>query len=227
MENAEMKENERKENFEDWVKFAEFVECDDGTRTKDKDFNKWVKLAKKRWDGNSVREKDFKEKMDSPGIYAIAYGKPDKTKFDFIEKIVYFGMTNSIGGLKSRLRQFYNTIWKKKSEHGGASRFCFFFNVEKKIKDENWRKKLYVSIWPFQDCDVDKYKNGCIHTKKEDKKVEKTLHRMGEIAKEEYYCFAEYVKKWGHMPPFNDKICSPKKEKKRQSLPISVQYVRQ
>ena len=33
---------------------------------------------------------------------------------------------------------------------------------------------------------------------------------MGEVAKLEYDCFAEYVEKFGNLPEFNDKSKSPK-----------------
>jgi len=52
-------------------------------------------------------------------------------------------------------------------------------------------KKLYVSIAPFE-CDV---KSNSL----------KDLRVMGQVAKFEYDCFAEYVKEHKKLPKFNDK----------------------
>lgn len=90
-------------------------------------------------------------------------------------KVEFFGMTNSIGGLKSRLKQFDNTIIGK-SGHGGAERFLF------KYKHHNIRsKKILVSICPVE-CIV-KSNNP------------KDLLMMSEVAWLEYCCFAQYAKK--------------------------------
>src|SRR5579859_6548839 len=61
--------------------------------------------------------------LASPGIYALAISRKaiSGTAFSWRPEIVYIGMTNSKGGLKSRLQQFDNTI-KGKSGHGGAER---------------------------------------------------------------------------------------------------------
>ena len=59
--------------------------------------------------------------INMPGIYAIAISDQNlEGDFSFSEKIVYFGMTNSQGGLRSRLKAFDNTI-KDKTGHGGAA----------------------------------------------------------------------------------------------------------
>lgn len=58
-----------------------------------------------------------------PGVYAIAYtpsnlsGRP----FSWRREIIYIGMTNSVLGLKGRLKQFDNTI-AGNTGHGGADR---------------------------------------------------------------------------------------------------------
>lgn len=101
------------------------------------------------------------------------------------------GMTNAIGGLKSRLYQFDVTI-KGGRVHGGAHRFRFKHpNYDSLIRD------LYVSVSPFR-CQV-------TSGKPEDFRV------MGEVAKFEYECFAIYAEAHGHLPEFNDKKRSPKK----------------
>jgi len=131
--------------------------------------------------------------MEYPGIYAIAVsstnlsGKP----FSLISKIAYFGMTNSKGGLKSRLKAFDNTI-KGKSGHGGAHRFRF-----KYPKYSELETALYVAVCPFP-CDVHSHQPS-------------DLKKMGEVAKFEYICFADFVEKFGRLPEFNDLKRSPKK----------------
>ncbi len=100
-------------------------------------------------------------------------------------------MTNSGGGLKSRLKQFDNTIIGK-SGHGGAERFTYEYK-----KHKAFAQKLFVSVCPVV-CDVKP-------------NSPKDLLLMGEIAWLEYYCFAQYAKKYKKLPKFNDKKLSPKK----------------
>ncbi len=146
-------------------------------------FSKWISWA----------ERDKLSGIKYPGVYALAVSENDlsNTKYKLIQEIKYFGMTNSGGGLKSRLKQFDNTIIGK-SGHGGAERFLYEY---KKHKD--FAHKLFVSVCPVV-CDV-KSNNP------------KDLLLMGEIAWLEYYCFAQYAKKYKKLPKFNDKKLSPKK----------------
>ncbi len=144
-------------------------------------FSKW-----KKW-GN---RNEF-DNINFPGIYCIAISKIDinETIFNWSENIKYIGMTNSKGGLKSRLRQFDYTIIGK-TGHGGADRFRF--------KHQNYNalvEDLYVAVWPVL-CDVKSNEP-------------KDLRIMGEVAKSEYDCFAIYVEKFGSLPEFNQRE-SPK-----------------
>lgn len=146
-------------------------------------FTNWI-----RWADRS----DLKD-IAYPGVYAIAISKNDMSgvSFSWIPDIVYIGMSNAIGGLKSRLYQFDITI-KGGKGHGGASRFRF--------KHPNYQalnRKLYVSVRPFP-CDVTTEGPG-------------DLRVMGDVTKYEYECFALYVENYGHLPEFNDKKRSPKK----------------
>ncbi|MDQ8182720.1 hypothetical protein [Pelagicoccus sp. SDUM812005] len=128
-----------------------------------------------------------------PGVYAIAISNRsiNEKPFDYIPQIAYFGMTNSQGGLKSRLKAFENTI-AGKTGHGGAQRFIF------KHKDyDSLTPRLFVSIHPI-DCDVNS-------------KEPKDLRKMGDVAKLEYECFARFVERFGKLPEFNDMKLSPKK----------------
>ena len=67
--------------------------------------------------------------MGYPGVYALAVSEKDISdkKFDWVEEIIYFGMTNSGGGLRARLKQFDNTIIGKEG-HGGGE--VFGSNIE-------------------------------------------------------------------------------------------------
>jgi hypothetical protein len=128
-----------------------------------------------------------------PGVYALAISSTDisGTSFSWLKEIFYIGMTNSKGGLKSRLQQFDNTI-NGGYGHGGGQRVRF-----KHANYARLKSRLYVSVHSW-DCDVTSNKPG-------------DLRMMGEIAKHEYECFALFVERFDHLPEFNDKRKSPKK----------------
>lgn len=146
--------------------------------------------------GNRDDLKDIK----CPGIYVIRISIKNihGRKFTWHKEIVYVGMTNGITGLKGRLKAFDNTINGKRG-HGGADRFRY--------KHQNYNslvKKLFVSIAPFPG-DVTS-------------NLPKDLLVMGNVAKFEYQCFAQYVEKYGVLPEFNNK-----KESKKYSLTYGKQ----
>jgi hypothetical protein len=147
-------------------------------------FSKWVRFD----------ERKKLEQLKYPGIYAIAYSNEDISgkDFDWIKEIVYIGMSFK-RNLRIRLEEFYKTINLKSGQHDPAKRFCFNLDNE----DENWREKLCVSVMPIP-CDVRS-------------NSPKDLICMGEIEKQEYVCFAKYVRKHKEMPRFNDEKRSPKK----------------
>lgn len=151
-------------------------------------FSKWSK-----WDDRNNILGSF-----NPGIYIIAISDKDlsNTNFSWIGNIVYVGMTNSAQGLKGRLSQFDKTIagLGGRPAHGGADRMRY-----KHRKYIVLKKNLYVSIYQLE-CNVKSKKPNDLRT-------------MGEVAKLEYVCFAEYVEKYGEMPEFN-KITSLKYSKK-------------
>ena len=145
-------------------------------------FSKWAKWENR----NKLKNINF------PGIYIIAISEKnlEDNDFNWIPQINYVGMTNSVAGLKGRLKQFDNTIGGRNG-HGGADRFRFEYqNYDELVKN------LYVSVRYFE-CDVKSNKP-------------KDLRVMGEVAKFEYDCFAVYVEKFGSLPKFNDKKNSPK-----------------
>ena len=147
-------------------------------------FSCWVK-----WEN---RQQQLKDDLRHPGIYALAISissLADKS-FSWDREIVYFGMTNSATGLKGRLKQFDNTI-NGKDGHGGAWRFRYDHpNYTELIS------KLYVAVSSFE-CKVTSNKPS-------------DLLIMGDVAKAEYECWAEYVAKFNQLPKYNDKKNSPK-----------------
>jgi len=144
-------------------------------------FSNWVKWEKRNeLDG-----------INYPGIYCIAVSSKVLTEFSFISELEYIGMTNSKGGLKSRLRQFDDTIKKKRTNHGGADRFLYEYENYDEVKET-----IYVAILSFK-CNT---KNPSPND----------IRIMGEVAKCEYDCWAIYIEKHGRYPKFNDKKESPK-----------------
>ena len=157
---------------------------------KEREFSNWVNFNNRA----EIQDKNWK----FPGIYAIAYSKKDLSnqKFNLLENIVYFGMTNSISGLRGRLKQFETTIYLTRDQHGGANRFIYSLSKE----DGSWINRLYVSVMYFK-CDVTTNNPN-------------DLLVMGDVLKQEFICFSDYAKKFKKLPRFNDKKASPKKEKK-------------
>jgi len=130
--------------------------------------------------------------VKNPGIYILAISGKDLSNqpFSWREEIIYIGMTNSSAGLKGRLQQFDNTI-NGKTGHGGADRVRFKYEGYEELS-----KRLFVSVMPVF-CNVKSNHPD-------------DLLKMGDVAKLEYVCFAEYASKFGHLPQFNDKKNSPK-----------------
>ena len=145
-------------------------------------FSKWEK-----W-----KERHNIPHLKEPGVYVIAISNKNISgkKFKLIKEIIYFGMTNSNGGLKNRLQSFDNGI-KGGNGHGGAQRFY------RKFKSKPPFPKLFVSISP---------------RKREAKSNIPTVWRIeGEILKQECDCIANYAEKYRELPMFNDHKKSPKK----------------
>lgn len=150
-------------------------------------FTNWIKWEdRNRLDG-----------LKYPGIYCIAVSNKSLTKFSFIPELEYIGMTNSKGGLKSRLMQFDSTIKKKRTNHGGADRFLYQYENYDEVKDN-----LYVATRSFK-CNN---KNP----------LPKDLRIMGEVTKCEYDCWAIYIENNGRYPKFNDIKTAPKFSKTKK-----------
>jgi hypothetical protein len=133
------------------------------------------------------------ERLHFPGVYAIAISDSDiaGTAFSWRPEVIYVGMTNGKGGLKSRLQQFDNTI-KGRDGHGGGQRVRFKYPDYYTLAP-----KLYVSVYPYE-CNV-------VSNQPLDLRI------MGNVAKHEYECFALFAETFDRLPEFNDKKKSPKK----------------
>ncbi len=145
-------------------------------------FTSWI-----RWS-----DRETLGEMSQPGVYVIALSDKDLSgsAFDWLPEVIYVGMTNSKGGLRSRLQQFDNTIrWRE--GHDGARR------VRHRHGDyATLVPRLYVSVCA-RECDV-------VRASAADLRI------MGEVARLEYDCLATFVDAFGELPEFNDKAISPK-----------------
>ncbi len=132
------------------------------------------------------------ENLKFPGVYALAISKHDLSgkSFSWIKEIVYVGMSNALSGLKGRLKQFENTIIGK-TGHGGAERFLHDYRNDKKLVP-----LLYLAVAPYI-CDVTS-------------NAPADLLVMGDVAKAEYECWAQYVSHFQKLPKYNNKKISPK-----------------
>jgi hypothetical protein len=129
-----------------------------------------------------------------PGVYLLAISPITiaGVAFSWRPEVIYVGMTNARGGLKSRLKQFDDTIRFAASNHGGGERVRFKHRDYAQLCPQ-----LYVSVRSWE-CDVTSNKPA-------------DLRIMGEVEKQEYECQALFVEAFGALPEFNDKKRSPKK----------------
>jgi len=151
-------------------------------------FSKWVHINNP--DEIMKREELKRAGHYVPGVYAIAYSNDNLSgrEFNYIEDIVYFGMSINKRGLQGRLYQFFRAINGKINQHSGAERMYSVLSKE----DINWKDKLYISLWPCIYCNVITFSH-------------EDLIIMGDIAKQEYICLSEYKKRYNKMPRFCNK----------------------
>jgi len=147
-----------------------------------------------RW--KSWQARDTLERLQFPGGYAIAISQANLADcpFALVSQIVYFGMTNAGGGLRSRLKQFDIVIRTGKGFHGGADRFRKDYP-----EPENSLSQFFVAVAPFE-CNVMSA-------------TPSDLRSMGAVAQMEFECFAAYVEHFGQLPKYNDRKKSPKASK--------------
>jgi hypothetical protein len=139
--------------------------------------------------------------LEFPGVYVIAISDVhlNDKPFAWRRDIAYVGMTNAVGGLSARLRQFDLTISGKRVAHGGADR------VRQTHSDyQRLLPRLYVATRPIK-CNVT---SGAV----------RDLLLMGRVAQFEFQCLARYVERFGRLPLFNDKARSPKYSAKEEAI---------
>jgi len=142
----------------------------------------------KRW-----ADREQLDKLAYPGVYVLAVSDAplDGKLFSWRQDIVYVGMSNAVGGLAGRLRQFDLTISGTRNAHGGADRFRFKYRNYKRVIE-----RLFVAVRAVT-CDVRS-------------NSPRDLRLMGKVAQLEFLCLARFVEAFDVMPQFNDKSRSPK-----------------
>jgi hypothetical protein len=145
----------------------------------------------------SWKNKNNLSGINYPGIYVIAYTSTNLngTKFSWHHEIIYIGMTNSKGGLRSRLHQLDRTLKGKINKHGGADRIKYIHS-----NYDAFCENAYVTILPVK-CDPSKIEP-------------QQLIKMSDVPKYEYLCWAEYIDRYGELPKFNQKS-APKYSKRK------------
>lgn len=146
-------------------------------------FSNWVVWGERKALVNSA----------SPGVYVIARSERNiaGSPFAWSDWIIYIGMTNSLAGLKGRLKQFDDTISGRRLSHGGADRV--------RLKHQHYERlapSLFVSVASFKCNPASAQPND--------------LRKLGDVAKFEFVCLAEFAEHFKRLPQFNDKTESPK-----------------
>lgn len=128
-----------------------------------------------------------------PGIYILAYSDTDlQGKEIDLNEIFYVGMSNSLGGVNQRLKQFLAGI-ENGCCHSAAQRFFRdYANSVPYSKLEN-RKTFYVAYVPIK-CQVGKAS-----------RTPEDLRMMGEVTRLEYYVLAHIKEMLGREPELNKK----------------------
>ena len=98
-------------------------------------FSTWVPWA----------ERSSRANRQYPGIYLIAITSEDLNgKIAEWSQVSYIGMTNSQGGLQSRLQQFDNAIKGNNGHSGGNKAFQIWKHYS------TWASKVFVAVMPIE-----------------------------------------------------------------------------
>lgn len=152
------------------------------------------RLLSQRW---ASFESDLSAPKGSeyPGVYLLAYTSRNiAAKRVQLADIFYVGMSNSLGGVRQRLKQFRNGIEKNTSHSAGRRFFSEYSNgVAFSKRRGGSRKKLYFAFVSVR-CTVEKAR-----------RTPADLRTMGRIAKLEYDVIAHLKEKLGEEPKLNKK----------------------
>jgi hypothetical protein len=144
---------------------------------------RWVHLHGER----ALRIADLRH----PGVYLLAYsGRSLEGSAIKAHDVLYVGMSNSAGGVRSRLNQFKKGI-EENHHHSGARRFFREHGGGKPFAAAGTRRRLYFSALTFE-CESRK---GL--AKPDDLRI------MGHINCIEYYAIAHVAEQTGKNPPLN------------------------
>lgn len=141
--------------------------------------------------GNALNRDDYSKLMGDALAHVVFTDPPYNVRvkdigglgkpFAWPRDIVYFGVS---GALKSRLRQFDNTISRKRKEHGGADRVLYAYPDYSALTPE-----LYVSILAVGETAAGD--------------TAECWRRIGDARRLEYHCVAEHLERHGQLPQFN------------------------
>ena len=131
------------------------------------------------------------ESLKSPGVYMLAYTK-SKLRGKLIKEndVLYVGMSNSQGGIRTRLKGFGDGL-ETYGIHSGAKRFYREYQNGRpfsKLKDQG--RFFYATL--TIDCISEK-----------SKLQPSDLRELGHVACLEYYAIARIKQKTGRMPTLN------------------------
>jgi hypothetical protein len=145
---------------------------------------KWISLQST---GLSSREGKY------PGVYILAYSNDNlEGKEIDLNEIFYVGMSNSLGGVNQRLKQFLAGI-EKDCCHSAARRFFRDYADSIPYSKLESRKTFYVAY----------ISNKCQVTKAS--RTSEDLRMMGEVTRLEYYVLAHIKEMLGREPELNKK----------------------
>ena len=155
------------------------------------------KLLSQRWTSFNQGKPNVKN-LQYPGVYLLAYSNKNlEGRRINVKKneVFYVGMSNSLGGVGQRLKQFEYAIKNGKRHAGGNT---FFWDKKymggKPYDESKTRKKFFVATLSIE-CEV----------RKEDRK-KKHLRKMGHVACLELYVMAHIKEETkGEEPELNKK----------------------
>lgn len=148
-------------------------------------------LLKKNW----VKLYDYcnLENCKYPGVYLLAYTEKElEGKPIDLADIFYVGMSNSLGGIKQRLRQFISGI-ERGYGHSGGNRFFKDYSENSPFSKLDNKKRFYV-VSISVSCNVNKKE-----------RTPEDLRKMGDVTKFEYEVLAYIKEKLEREPELNKK----------------------
>jgi hypothetical protein len=147
-------------------------------------------LFQQRW--KLFHEGSFSDSgLRYPGVYLLAYSTRNLNGKRIKETdVLYVGMSNAAGGVRSRLRNFRDGI-EKNNSHSAARRF-----YREYLKNRPWttakNRKTFYYVALSVECVSDKGRVAATD-----------LRELGHIACLEFYAVARVREKTGRAPPLN------------------------